>query len=65
MALKRDTGQIAWRREIERPRQEKLHNLNHPTAPSPASDGRNVFVFFGDFGLISYTPDGAERWRMT
>ena len=65
MALNRDTGQIAWRREIERPRQEKLHNLNHPTAPSPASDGRNVFVFFGDFGLISYTPDGAERWRMT
>lgn len=64
IALQRDTGRIVWRREIARARQEKLHNLNHPAVPTPASDGLNVYVFFGDFGLISYTPDGAERWRM-
>src|SRR5262249_40543832 len=28
------------------------------------TDGKNVFAFFGDFGLISYGPDGEERWRI-
>jgi outer membrane protein assembly factor BamB len=28
------------------------------------TDGANVYVFFGDFGLLSYGPDGNERWRL-
>jgi hypothetical protein len=28
------------------------------------TDGQNVYVFFGDFGLLSYGPDGNERWRV-
>jgi hypothetical protein len=31
---------------------------------SPATDGKNLFVFFQDFGLLAYGPDGNERWRM-
>jgi outer membrane protein assembly factor BamB len=27
------------------------------------TDGTNVYVFFENFGLISYAPDGKERWR--
>ncbi|MGI8423372.1 MAG: PQQ-binding-like beta-propeller repeat protein, partial [Chloroflexota bacterium] len=33
-------------------------------SPSPASDGTNVYVFFAELGLISYTADGQERWRL-
>ena len=30
----------------------------------PATDGTNVYVFFADFGLLSYDMDGRERWRV-
>ncbi len=62
--LNRGSGKILWRRESPRPRQQELHKSNTPASPSPVSDGRNVFVFFTDFGIISYGPDGNERWRM-
>ncbi len=60
----RDTGAEVWRRECPRPRMEKLDNRNHEAAPSATADGANVYVFFGDFGLISYDFDGVERWRL-
>jgi outer membrane protein assembly factor BamB len=62
--LDRETGKILWRRELKRPRRQELHKSNSPASPSPVSDGRNVFAFFTDFGLISYGPDGEERWRL-
>jgi outer membrane protein assembly factor BamB len=64
LALDRATGKILWRREISKQRAEKLHSLNSPASSTPASDGSNVYAFFGDFGLVSYGPDGNERWRM-
>jgi hypothetical protein len=30
----------------------------------PRRTGSNVYVFFGDFGMISYSQDGEERWRL-
>jgi outer membrane protein assembly factor BamB len=62
--LDRATGRILWRRETPRPRQEAFHEMHGPASPSPATDGRNVYVFFGDFGMLSYGPDGEERWRV-
>ncbi|MEZ5401851.1 MAG: PQQ-binding-like beta-propeller repeat protein [Bryobacteraceae bacterium] len=64
LALDGKTGRILWRRSIERGRAETLHKLNSPASPTPATDGRDVYVFFGDYGLASYGPDGEERWRM-
>jgi outer membrane protein assembly factor BamB len=56
--LDRKTGAPRWRRELARPRQQEFHKSNSPASPSPVSDGRNVYSFFTDFGLISYGPDG-------
>jgi outer membrane protein assembly factor BamB len=58
------SGQILWKREAPRSRQEKLHSLNNPASPTPVTDGENVYAFFPDFGLLSYTRDGKERWRL-
>jgi outer membrane protein assembly factor BamB len=58
------TGKILWQREIQRSRSDRIGKPNNPASPSPVTDGDNVFVFFQDFGLISYTKDGKERWRM-
>ena len=63
IALDRANGKILWRRESPRDRHEKLDAQNSPASPTPAADGRNVYVFFPDYGLLSYTFDGKERWR--
>ena len=63
IALDRATGREQWRRESPRERREKLDRRNGPASPTPAADGKNVYVFFPDYGLLSYTFEGAERWR--
>jgi hypothetical protein len=30
----------------------------------PVTDGRSVYVFFGDFGLLALDWDGKEKWRL-
>ncbi|MBK5294288.1 MAG: PQQ-binding-like beta-propeller repeat protein [Acidobacteriia bacterium] len=64
IAMDRASGRILWRRQAPRPRQESFQKTNNAAAPSPASDGQRVFVFFGDFGLLAYGLDGEERWRL-
>lgn len=64
IAMDRKTGKVLWRQAIRRDRSEQLHQLNSPASSTPATDGTNVYVFFGDLGLISYGPDGNERWRV-
>jgi len=58
-----DDGRLSWKQDAPRPRKEKVDARNSPASPTPASDGTSLFVFFGDFGLLSYTFDGKERWR--
>jgi outer membrane protein assembly factor BamB len=64
IAMDRANGRVLWRREVPRPRKQELHKSNSPTSPSVATDGKNTFAFFTDFGLISHGPDGEERWRL-
>jgi outer membrane protein assembly factor BamB len=63
IALDRASGKILWQRESPRERHEKLDRQNSPASPTPVADGRNVYVFFPDYGLLSYTFAGKERWR--
>ncbi len=64
LALDRVTGKLLWKSGTPRPRSEHLHNLNSAASATPVTDGTNVYVFFGDLGLISYGPEGKERWRV-
>ncbi len=64
ICLRRRDGSILWRRTAPRSRTSQLNRLNHPASPSPASDGMNVYVFFADYGLLSYDAEGNERWRL-
>ncbi len=63
LAMERDSGEILWIREAPRPRREHFQRTHGPASPSPVTDGENVYVFFGDFGVLSYDADGNERWR--
>src|SRR5436190_17523995 len=65
IALDRATGRILWRREAPRPRKQVIERpANGPVSGTPVTDGKNVFSFFADFGLLAYGPDGNELWRM-
>lgn len=57
------TGAELWRRAVEQPREERRNRLNHAASPTPVSDGKAVYSFFADFGLVAYSLDGDELWR--
>lgn len=64
LALDRKSGKVLWRRDVVRARHMPIYKANDGASPTPVSDGKNVFVFFAELGLISYGPDGKERWRV-
>jgi outer membrane protein assembly factor BamB len=56
------TGRELWRREITPVRMQKAFHANDPASPTAAADEDGVIVFFADFGLAAYTPEGKDRW---
>lgn len=60
----RATGKLRWERSEARAHAGSMNLLNHPAGASPVTDGENVYVFFKDFGLLSYSADGKLRWRV-
>jgi len=64
VCLDRETGKVLWQREVPHSRAGRLQNVNGPASPSPVTDGKNVYVFFQDFGMVSFDPEGKERWKL-
>jgi outer membrane protein assembly factor BamB len=59
----RATGRLLWERTARPDRTPDRHPLNEPASTTPVTDGENVYVFFGDFGAISYDAAGTLRWK--
>src|SRR5262245_30555687 len=59
----RKTGKLLWERSVEKPHSEIANRLNHEAALTPVTDGENVYVFFKDFGFLSYDAKGGLRWK--
>jgi outer membrane protein assembly factor BamB len=53
IALDRKDGRILWKRNLGK---------DATTRPTPVTDGKFLFVFFGS-GVIAYDLDGQEQWR--
>jgi outer membrane protein assembly factor BamB len=64
IGLDRSSGKILWQKEVPRSREGRLQNVNGPASPSPVTDGSNVYVFFQDFGMLSFDANGKERWKL-
>ena len=64
ICLDRQTGKILWQREVPRAQTGRLQNVNGPASPSPVTDGTNVYVFFQDYGMVSFDRQGKERWKL-
>ncbi len=57
------TGRELWRRFAPADTIEKCHEYSSPAAPTPCTDGRRVYAYFGSYGLIAYDFSGREVWR--
>jgi len=64
ICLNPTTGKIEWQRSIPAARREFQHKLNHRAAPTPVTDGKNVYVFFADYGLAAYDLNGKPLWQL-
>jgi outer membrane protein assembly factor BamB len=56
-------GSLLWRQAVKKTSSDSPNPLNGFTTPTPATDGRSIFAFFPDFGLIAYDFEGKEMWR--
>lgn len=63
ICLDRRDGKILWRKEIVPDKVDRGAALGSPATATAATDGRNVFVYFGSFGLAAYDFTGNETWR--
>ncbi len=62
--LNRRDGSVAWDRPIPLKNIERGHPSFNPASSTPACDGERVVAYFGSLGLISFTVDGEEEWRI-
>ncbi len=63
LCIDQRTGKILWRRTVAPAEIEKVHEISSPAAPTPATDGERIYVYFGSYGLLSYDFDGKLLWE--
>ncbi len=63
VALDRATGVLRWRKVVPAGEIEKVHAVGSPASSSPACNGKQVFSFFGSYGLVCYDLDGSLLWE--
>lgn len=57
-----DDGKLLWRRNFWATGRTFCHSQSTPAAPSPVSDGKHVFAFFGSNDLACLDLDGNLVW---
>ncbi|HVY69867.1 MAG TPA: PQQ-binding-like beta-propeller repeat protein [Verrucomicrobiae bacterium] len=63
ICIDRRDGKQLWRQDVAVEKLEPTHRLGNPATPTPVTDGRRVYVYFGSLGLVCYDPAGRELWR--
>jgi len=63
LAFDRATGKSLWNRAVPFADKDPTHATNPWCAPSPATDGRRVFVWNGSAGATAYDFAGQQLWH--
>jgi outer membrane protein assembly factor BamB len=63
LSVDRLTGKILWEREVRAGQIERMGGANAPATPTPATDGRRVYVYFGSYGLVCFDFEGRKVWE--
>lgn len=64
VAINRENGTILWTDSIAPLGFYDLHPVNSYANPTVASDGDNIFVYFPNYGLITYDLNGIRCWDL-
>lgn len=64
LAFDAKSGAQIWRKAVPKLRTELGHPLNGNVTPTPATDGRSLFIFFPEVGLLAFDTDSKELWRV-
>jgi outer membrane protein assembly factor BamB len=62
--LELNSGRRLWERMIETTGSERKSIPNDAASSTPVTDCVNVYALFSGFGLVSYSANGEERWRV-
>ncbi len=62
MAIHRKNGQIIWKDSISPAGYYELHPINGYANPTVASNGKRIFAYFPNYGLIAYDLNGTRSW---
>ena len=63
VALDRATGELRWRQVVPTKNFEPVHATGSTATSSPACNGKQVFVFFGSYGMLCYDLQGNLLWE--
>lgn len=65
IALDRESGNILWDVEVLQEKPSKKEGRNSYATPTPVTDGKRVYAFFGSGGGVAVDYDGKVAWRYT
>jgi outer membrane protein assembly factor BamB len=63
LCIDRQDGKILWRRIVQAETEGRFHHFNSPASSTPTADEKNVYVYFGTYGLICYDHAGNHLWQ--
>lgn len=63
LCLNTANGKVLWKQTVGTGNQDARAGEGNSASPSPSTDGKHVWVFFGTGILACYTVDGAEVWK--
>ena len=64
IALDADSGDLLWTRTAYEGRvYDDRHSDSSYASPTPATDGRRVYAYFGSEGVYAYTMNGRSVWQ--
>jgi outer membrane protein assembly factor BamB len=63
ICINRNTGEIKWNQAIHPEKIEKYHAISNAATATPTTDGTQVYVYFGSYGVLCYDMSGALVWE--
>jgi len=64
VCVERDNGAVVWDKQVKPKLPESVKVRDHGYAgPTPATDGKHLYVFFGKTGVFKFDLDGKQLWQ--
>ncbi len=63
LAVDRKRGRVLWQKGVQVDKEGNFHELNNPASSTPVADEKQVYAYFGTYGLICYNHAGERIWE--